>query len=41
MKYNTLGNTGLKVSRIMLRQFMTFGGGEGMWKAIMNFNKTR
>lgn len=33
MKYNTLGNTGLKVSELCLGT-MTFGGGEGMWKAI-------
>lgn len=33
MKYNILGNTGLKVSELCLGT-MTFGGGEGMWKAI-------
>ncbi|MGY3055583.1 aryl-alcohol dehydrogenase-like predicted oxidoreductase [Pedobacter sp. UYEF25] len=33
MKYNMLGNTGLKVSELCLGT-MTFGGGEGMWKAI-------
>ena len=33
MKYKLLGNTGLKVSEICLGT-MTFGGGEGMWKAI-------
>ncbi|MBK0381433.1 aldo/keto reductase [Pedobacter sp. SD-b] len=33
MKYNILGNTGLKVSELCLGT-MTFGGSEGMWKAI-------
>lgn len=33
MKYNLLGNTGLKVSELCLGT-MTFGGGNGMWKAI-------
>nr|MBC7613434.1 aldo/keto reductase [Pseudopedobacter sp.] len=33
MKYNILGNTGLKVSELCLGT-MTFGGGDGMWKAI-------
>lgn len=33
MKYNILGNTGLKVSELCLGT-MTFGGGEGIWKAI-------
>ena len=33
MKYKLLGNTGLKVSELCLGT-MTFGGGEGMWKAI-------
>ena len=33
MKYKILGNTGLKVSELCLGT-MTFGGGNGMWKAI-------
>ena len=33
MKYNLLGNTGLKVSELCLGT-MTFGGGNGMWRAI-------
>ena len=33
MKYNLLGNTGLKVSELCLGT-MTFGGGSGMWTAI-------
>lgn len=33
MKYNLLGNTGLKVSELCLGT-MTFGGSEGMWKSI-------
>jgi aryl-alcohol dehydrogenase-like predicted oxidoreductase len=33
MKYNILGNRGLKVSELCLGT-MTFGGGEGIWKAI-------
>ncbi len=33
MKYKVLGNTGLKVSELCLGT-MTFGGGNGMWKAI-------
>lgn len=33
MKYKILGNTGLKVSELCLGT-MTFGGGEGIWRAI-------
>src|ERR1700680_2677009 len=33
MQYNTLGNTGLLVSRLSLGA-MTFGGGKGLYKAI-------
>src|SRR5258708_13154179 len=33
MQYKTLGNTGLLVSRLCLGT-MTFGGGEGIYKAI-------
>lgn len=33
MKYNLLGNTGLKVSELCLGT-MTFGGGKGIWSAI-------
>lgn len=33
MKYNFLGNTGLKVSELCLGT-MTFGGGNGIWTAI-------
>jgi len=33
MNYKILGNTGLKVSELCLGT-MTFGGGNGMWKAI-------
>src|ERR1700694_801198 len=33
MQYKTLGNTGLLVSNLCLGT-MTFGGGEGFWRAI-------
>ncbi len=33
MRYNLLGQTGLRVSELCLGT-MTFGGGEGMWRAI-------
>jgi len=33
MRYNPLGQTGLYVSELCLGT-MTFGGGEGMWRAI-------
>lgn len=38
MKYNLLGNTGLKVSELCLGT-MTFGGNKGIWAAIGNLDQ--
>ena len=38
MEYNTLGNTGLLVSKLCLGT-MTFGGNGGMWEAIGNVDQ--
>jgi aryl-alcohol dehydrogenase-like predicted oxidoreductase len=39
MRLNQLGNTGLSVSELCLGT-MTFGGGEGMWRAIGALNQS-
>ncbi len=39
MKYNFLGNTGMKVSKLCLGT-MTFGGSKGIWSAIGNLSQS-